>query len=154
MSQENVLWKESTPFWVFIGAMLIVLLSFVLLFILQLIYGPIGTKPAPNWVFAIFIAIFSLLTLAFWKYDVVLCAEGIKVGFPAYKIKIPWCKVRTASKVPSISPYAGFGIRLIKYNGEWVKNFNMPKLEKILLVVSGKKYKKLIISLRDARAVL
>ncbi len=154
MSQENVLWSESTPFWVFIGAMLIVILLFALLFILQLIYGPVGTKPPPNWFFAIFIAIFSALTLAFWKYEVVLSAEGIKVGFPAYKVKIPWCKVRAASKVPSISPYAGFGIRLIKYNGEWVKTFNMPKMEKIMLVVSGKKYKKLIISVRDSSTAL
>ncbi len=154
MKAENVAIEEHTPFILFLLSMISVAILFAILLILQIVFGPLGSRPAPDWAFIPFIALFLFLALAFWRYSVVLTSEYICVGFPIYSVKISWRDICSAEKAKNIPVYAGYGIRLIKYNGAWIRAFNMPRMEKIILEVKGRKYSRLLISVKNPDLII
>ncbi len=153
MSAE-VVFEEHTPFFLFLFIMLSMAIIFIVLLIVQIFIGPVGSRPAPNWIFIVFISIFLFLSIAFWRYSVVLTSEYIQVGFPLYHVRISWEDICSVKKAENIPAYAGYGIILIKYNGSWIRAFNMPQMEKLLLDVKGRKYSRLLISVKNSERVI
>ncbi len=152
MRAENVVVEEHVTFWLFLLPMLLVNIIFAFILLVQLTSGPVGSKPAPDWVLLLFIALFSLLTLAFWRYSVLVTPEFIYVGFPAYHVTIRWSDVCSIERVKDLPRYAGYGVRTFRYRGKWVKAFNIPEMERLLLEMHGGK--DLIISVMDADPIL
>ncbi len=153
MSAE-VVFEEHTPFLLFLFIMLSVAIVFIVLLIVQIFMGPVGSRPAPNWVLVLFVVVFLFLSIAFWRYSVMLTSDYLKVGFPLYHVRIPWEDICSAEKAKKIPAYVGYGIRLIKYNGSWIRAFNMPRMEKLLLEVRGRKYFLLLISVKNSERVI
>ena len=129
--------KSTTPFLLFLFFML-----------------PVGSMPAPNWVLVLFVIVFLFLSLAFWRHSVVITSEYIQAGFPVYHVRIPWEDICSVEKVENIPAYAGCGIRLLKHNGSFIRAFNIPRMEKLLLDVKSRKDSSLLISVKNSERII
>jgi uncharacterized protein YhhL (DUF1145 family) len=152
--KESIIYEEKRPFYSFIIIMIGAEVFLVTLLLFQVFNGPVGDNPAPNWILLLLILIFTVLTLLYWGYKVRITPEFLWVVFPVDRVKIPWGQIISAKKLDKLSPLAGYGVRLVKYKGEWVKAFNMPRSEKIILQIRGRKYRHIIISVKNADDVL
>jgi len=88
------------------------------LYFYQIIVGPIGTDPAPNW-FWLVMAVFMLaITINFGRLSIGIASGGVIVGYGIFKKRILWeniedCYIDEASAIR----YGGWGIRLGRVDG-------------------------------------
>ena len=79
--QDNVIYKENRAS----TGIFIILLMFTMIMIFflgyQLMYGPIGSKPAPDWILALFVVFFLLTTLNFSHLRIKLTDDFIRVNY-------------------------------------------------------------------------
>lgn len=83
-------------------------------FILQLVYEvPVGTRPAPTYVYLIFIVLFGLIFINFRKLNISVDSEKVEVSFGMIKKKISWNEVVSCKPTRArLAVYGGLGIRL------------------------------------------
>ncbi|MCC6275824.1 MAG: hypothetical protein IT569_08190, partial [Leptospiraceae bacterium] len=87
---ENPIYKEkilSTGLVVILGVSTLAITS---IFLFQLIYGPIGSKPAPDIVYAILAISFFLLTWNFAFLNIEITTEKIKVNYGIIQKSLKW----------------------------------------------------------------
>lgn len=111
--EERVFSKWST----IVLATVTIALLFVLVY--QLLVGPIGTHPAPNWVFLAMFLLFLAITGNFATLTIKMTPRRISVGYGIIKYVMAWENVADCyPDMASITRYGGWGIRLGKVGGK------------------------------------
>ena len=122
-------------------------------FLYQLINGPVGTKPAPNWFLGVMSTLFILLTINFSSIHTVISPEGIRVKYGLFGCFRSWEQIKSCEEDDKKHFY-GWGIRFGKYKGKWVWVYNVIGGTRVAFISRNRKPRGLIISTRRAEEMI
>jgi hypothetical protein len=134
------IYEETIPFLVgkLVMALMIALsLLFLFIFIYQQLSGPVGSRPAPDWLYLVMFVLFagiSYLVTSFRKLTISITSQVIKVTFGIFKYTISWGNVEGCylDKNPGIA-YGGWGVRIGKTKGKSVLVYNVVAAPRVIL---------------------
>jgi len=128
---------------------------FILLYFYQIIVGPIGTDPAPNW-FWLVMAVFMLaITINFGRLTTRITSAGLTVSYGIFKKRIPWrniedCYIDEASAIR----YGGWGIRLGRVGGRWRTVYNVIGGPRVVVSLKKGRIRELVFSTENPEEVI
>lgn len=158
---EDELYKETLPFPLATVATLVILLVALLmlvLFILQLVSGPLGNRPAPDWfylVMFIFMAAITFLVANFRVLTIRITGQSVTVAYGLIKKTILWGDIEEGF-LDSSSPmsYGGWGARIARVEGRWRLAFNVIGASGVVLRLRKGRAREFMFSTRDPEQVL
>ncbi|HEY33117.1 MAG TPA: hypothetical protein G4O10_08440 [Dehalococcoidia bacterium] len=155
------LYEENLPFPLATVATLVILLIALLmliLFVLQIVSGPIGNRPAPDWfylVMFIFMAAITFLVANFRVLTIRMTGQSVMVAYGLIKKTIPWGDIEEGF-LDSSSPwgYGGWGARLARVGGRWRLAFNVMGAPRVILRLRKGRAREFMFSTRNPEQVL
>lgn len=145
-SEKNV----STGIAIILGVISLLMAGF---FVIQLIVGPLGTRPAPDWLLLV-IAVFSIATtINFCWLSVTLTDEGVTVRYGIFRASRVWADVVSCEEDAERRFY-GWGIRFGPYKKQWIWIFNVIGGPRVVFLTAGTKPRGLMISVKNPGEVL
>ena len=154
--QTDEIYREEIPF--HLAKLALVMLAFftimmLILFIYQILVGPVGNRPAPDWVYLVLFFFLGAITVFvgnFGKLAIIITSQAITVGFGRMKKSILWgdiegCDIDKASELR----YGGWGIRIARINGKWRLVYNVTGYHGILLALRRGRFREFVFSTRD-----
>ncbi len=115
--------------------------------LIQISGTPVGSNPTPVWLHIILITIFLFFGLSFSSYILIIYSDFLAVGFPVYKVKIPWEKIEGVEiENKSLWKYGGYGIRITKINEKKALIVAIPRTKILKLKMNGGKWGYVLIS--------
>jgi len=159
--ESDTIYEETLPFPLGLIAAVIVsafaALMLVLL-VLQLAGGPIGSRPAPDWVYALMFVVMStiaILVTSFRKLTIRLTPQSVTVAFGMLKRTILWGDIERCSRDETSSfGYGGWGIRIARAGGRWRLVFNVAGHPGILIGLRTGRFREFVFSTNNAEQVL
>ena len=154
MRTENIYDEKIFSKWMTaILAVLTTSLLFVLLY--QIIVGPIGTRPAPNWFFLFMFLLFLGVMINFSRLTIRMTHRSISVGYGIIKHSIIWenvedCYLDEASTIR----YGGWGIRIARVKGKWRLVYNVIGGPRIVLSLNKGRFKEFVFSTKNPEEVI
>jgi hypothetical protein len=157
----NEIYKEMIPFplvrWV-IGVLAAFVFLFLSLLFYQLLIGPIGTRPAPNWVYllmALWLSGVIALLVNFLRLTTKITPQGIRVSFGIFKRVITWenvkgCYIDEASAVR----YGGWGVRIGRVKGRWRLVYNVIRCPRIVVELKEGRFKEFVFSTKNPEEIM
>ena len=147
--EEQIVSKGMTAIFV------VVIVGLVFVSIYQILVGPLGTRPAPTWVYLLLIVLFLGVTATFSRLRITMTPRFIQVGYGVLKRTIPWgsiehCYLDEASTVR----YGGWGIRIARVKGRWRLVYNVMGGPRIVLSLKEGRFRELAFSTRNPEEVL
>lgn len=139
------------------SAIVLATVTIALLFVLvyQLLVGPIGTHPAPNWVFLTLFLLFLAIMANFVTLNIKVTPQQIYVGYGIIKHIIAWENIADCyPDTASIVRYGGWGIRLARIGGKWRLVYNVIGSPRVVLLLKEGKFQEFVFSTRDAEEVV
>lgn len=103
----------------------------------QMVKGPIGTDPVPNWFWLIMAVFLLAVTINFGRLTIKIDQEGILIGYGIFKKKISWDRVED-SYLDETSPirYGGWGLRITRVDGKWRSVYNVVGGPRVVVLVN------------------
>ncbi len=158
---EDEFYEEALPFLLAAVATLVILLVTLLmlaLFVLQLVSGPLGSRPAPNWfylVMFIFMAAITYLVANFMTLVIRINGQSVTVAYGLIKKTILWGDIEEGF-LDSSSPlgYGGWGARLARVGGRWRLAFNVIGAPGVVLRLRKGWAREFMFSTRNPEQVL
>lgn len=125
------------------------------IFIYQRQVGPVGTRPAPDWILLAIALLLLVITVNFAKLTIKITAQGISVGYGFIKHNIPWSNVADCyqDKASTIR-YGGFGIRLGLVNGKWRLVYNTIGDPRVVIRKRRGRIQEFVFSTRNPEGVI
>ncbi len=135
--------------------MTIVCGAMLFMFFYQLLVGPVGTRPAPNWFFLVMFMVFLALGLNFARLTVRIDRHGISVGYGIIRHNIHWDNVTECYRdESSFLRYGGWGIRFGRANGKWRLVFNVIGGERVVIRQNRGMWDEFVFSTGDPERVM
>ena len=161
MINEDIQYEEKLPFpliTVVTAVMFLIALLMLILFLIQLIVGPIGDTPAPDWfylVMFIFMTAIGFLVVNFRVLAIRINAQSVTVAYGLIKRTIPWGDIEEGF-LDSSSPlgYGGWGARLARVEGRWRLAFNVIGASGVVLRLRKGRAREFMFSTRNPEQVL
>lgn len=155
------LYEENLPFPLITVVMVVILLIALLmlvLFLVQLISGPIGNTPAPDWfylVMFIFMSAIAFLVANFRTLAIKITGQSIMVNFGLIRRTIFWGDIEDAF-LDSSSPlgYGGWGARIARVEGRWRLAFNVVGAPGVVLRLRKGRAREFMFSTKNPEQVL
>ncbi len=98
--------------------------------------------------------IFVFLAVNFRKLDIHIDDENLTVGFAYPKKLIPWSNIEVAMTDKEAKPLAlGFGIRVTRFEGEWVLGYNVIFARRAVVKLKEGKAKYFVFSTKQPEKV-
>lgn len=119
----------------------------------QIIIGPLGPKPAPNWILIILVVFFVLCTINFSYINTSLTQEYIKVNYGIFSMRLNWSDIKEC-ELDEKNSFYGWGVRFGKYKGRWVYIYNVIGGSRIAFISKHKKPRGLIISTKKPQEII
>ena len=151
--QKDEIYREEVPFhltkFVLVLFVLITILM-LFLFIYQLVDGPVGSRPAPDWVYLVMFFFFGVMTVFvsnFSKLTIIITSQAITVGFGKMKKTIlpgdiEECDIDKSSGLS----YGGWGIRIARVQSKWRLVYNITGYQGILLTLRKGRFREFVFS--------
>ena len=160
--QVPEIYKEIIPFplaTLIIGVFAAISLSLLVLLLYQVLSGPVGDDPAPDWFYLIMFLLFAGLTYLvtnFNKLSIKITTQSITVGYGVLRRTIPWDDVKGCyqDEVSAIGSYGGWGIRMGKVKGRWRLVYNVMGCPTVVLELDKGRFKEFVFSTRNPEMVL
>ena len=160
--QAPEIYEEIVPFplaKLLIGIFVAISLSLLVLFIYQLLVGPVGSKPAPDLFYLFMFIFFAGLTYFvtnFNKLSITITAQSITVGYGILKRIIPWVNVQGCylDEASAFGSYGGWGIRMGKVKGKWRLVYNVIGCPAVVLELERGRFREFVFSTKNAETVL
>lgn len=133
-------------------------LLFLFFYVYQLVNGPLGTNPAPDWFYLVMFILFagiSCLVSNFQSLNIKINSQGIKVTYGRIKYTVSWENV-TGSYLDE-SPgfkYGGWGIRMGKSQDKWVLVYNVINAPLVVLELATGRFGYFAFSTGNAKDVI
>ncbi len=137
---------------VIVGAVSLVLLG---VFVYQLLAGPVGTRPTPDWFLLVMFLFFLALAVNFAQLRIRVTHQSITVSYGIIKHSVSWenvadCYLDRASAVS----YGGWGIRLGMVGGKWQLVYNILGGPRIVLSLKTGTFREFVFSTRNPEGVI
>ena len=160
--QVPEIYKEIIPFHLatlIIGIFAAISLSLLVLLLYQVLGGPVGDNPAPDWFYIVMFLFFAELTYFvtnFNKLAIRITTQSITVGYGILRRTIPWDDVNGCYQDESsaIGSYGGWGIRMGKVKGRWRLVYNVMGCPTVVLELDKGRFKEFVFSTRNPEMVL
>ena len=160
--QVPEIYKEIVPFPLMklvLGLFIALTIVFLVVFIYQVLVGPVGTKPGPDWLYIIMFLLFAGFTAlmrSFNKLAIKVSTQSITVGFGIFKRVISWddihgCYLDDASAFGS---YGGWGIRMAKVKGKWRLVYNVIGCPTVVLELDKGRFREFVFSTKNPDGVM
>ena len=158
---SDAIYEETLPFP--LGLIAAVLLSacavlMLVLFVLQLAGGPIGSRPAPDLFYALMFVVMSAIAIvvtSFRKLTIRLTSQSITVAFGMFRRTMLWGDIEHCSRDESSSlAYGGWGIRIARVRGKWRLVYNVAGHPSILLGLRSGRFREFVFSTDNPEQVL
>jgi len=135
--------------------MSIVVLALLVSLVWQMVAGPVGTRPAPNWFFVGMILFFLAIGINFATLTIRVNMQGIMVGYGIIRHHIPWsniagCRLDKASAVK----YGGWGIRLGWADGKKRLVYNILGSPRVVIEKRQDSHPEFVFSTRNPEGVM
>ncbi|MFC1906111.1 hypothetical protein ACFLWJ_01335 [Chloroflexota bacterium] len=136
----------------------VITVLFLVLYIYQLTVGPIGSTAAPDWYYLLLFIIFAVITAFltnFRKLTITITSTAITVRYGMLKSMVPWDNIArcTMDKDSSLG-YGGFGLRLARGHGTWIRAYNLMSHPRIALDLKAGKSKRLVFSTKSPEQII
>ena len=161
MFSDDVLYEETLPFplaTVATLAILFVTLLMLVLFILQLVSGPLGNRPAPDWFYLVMFILMAAITFLVANFRVLtirMTGQSVTVAYGLIKKTILWGDIKECF-LDSSSPlgYGGWGARLARVEGRWRLVFNVVGASGVVLRLRQGRAREFMFSTKNPEQVL
>jgi hypothetical protein len=137
------------------GILTVITVVFLFPLFYQILVGPIGTNPAPNWFFLFMFLLFLGVMINFSRLTIRMTPRYISVGYGIIKHSILWenvedCYLDEASTIR----YGGWGIRIAKVKGKWRLVYNVVGGPRIVLSSKRGRFKEFVFSTKNPEEVI
>ena len=122
-------------------------------FLYSLIYGPVGSKPAPAWLLGVIFGLFVLVTVNFMAIRIRIDDLGVRVSYGLFAATLRWSDIVSCEE-ESDAFYLGWGIRLGRLRGRWVWVYNVIGGRRVALLTKEGGPKGLVFSCRRVEEVM
>jgi hypothetical protein len=129
----------------------VALLSLMLFFPLyQMIIGPLGDEPAPNWFYLLLFLVFFVLAINFYGISIKISHQYISVNYGLFKKVYQFDNIE-AIRVDDTTAikYGGAGIRVAKIKGKRTLIFNVIGGPRIVLALKEGRFQEFVFSTRN-----
>jgi hypothetical protein len=156
------IYEETIPFpfmKLVLGGFIACALLFLGLFVYQILMGPVGAEPAPDWVYLImflWFAGFTALIRNFNKLAIMITNRHIAVRFGVFKRAIPWGNVNGCylDKASAIGRYGGWGIRIGRVKDKWRLVYNVIGSPTVVLELEEGRFREFVFSTKNPERVM
>ena len=160
--QVAEIYEEIIPFPLMklvLGLFIALTILFLGLFVYQVLVGPVGANPAPDWLYIIMFVLFAGFTALirnFNKLAIVITAQSITVGYGVLKRTIPWSNVSSCylDDASAFGSYGGWGIRTAKVKGKWRLAYNVIGSTTVVLELKKGRFREFVFSTKNPDGVV
>ncbi|MFW0860293.1 MAG: hypothetical protein AAGB97_09125 [Dehalococcoidia bacterium] len=154
MQTNNIYEEKISSKWI-TGILAVTTAGFLFILVYQILIGPIGTRPAPNWFFLAMFLLFLGLIVNFSKLNIKMTPRYITVRYGIFKHKILWenvedCYLDEASAIR----YGGWGIRIGRVKGKWRLVYNVIGGPRVVLSLNKGKCKEFVFSTNNPQKAI
>ncbi len=151
---ENLYQERILSRWtVVIGTVVTAVMLFMLIY--QIIFGPVGDRPAPNWFFLIMFLLFLGITINFSFLRIAITAHYLIVAYGVFKRMILWREIENCYlDDASILNYYGWGIRIGRVRGKWRLVYNVIGSPRVVLTLKTAGFKEFVFSTNQPDKVM
>jgi len=159
--QADEIYHETVPFTfikyiIFLEAAMAAV--FLVLFFLQTFGGPIGERPAPDWVLLILFALFvgiAVLLYSIRKMNIGITPQAVNIYFGIFSRTIPYESIDSihADSGPAIK-YGGWGVRIFRDKKGWVLAYNTFGRPRVVLGLRRGRYGRFVFSTRNPDEII
>jgi hypothetical protein len=155
------LYEESLPFpliTVVTVVIFLIALLMLVLFTVQLVAGPIGNTPAPDWFYLVMFILMLVVTFVVANFRVLVIRindQSVTVAYGLMKRTIPWGDIEAS--FPDNSPplrYGGWGARITRVGGTWRLAFNVIGAPGVVLRLRKGRAREFMFSTKNPEQVL
>jgi len=154
MQSDNIYDEKTFSKWstVIVGPFTV---GFLFVLIYQILVGPIGARPAPNWFFLLMFLLFLGVTINFSRLSIKMTPQFIVVGYGIFKHTIFWKNIEDCYlDKASVIRYGGWGIRIGRVNGKWRFVYNIIGDPRVVLSLNKGKFKEFVFSTHCPQKVI
>ena len=132
---------------------------FFAMFISQSMGSPVGSKPAPDWYYAmmgLFFALMTFVVVNFSRLVIKATPSSLTVAYGVFKRIIPWEDIAGCyeDESPALFSYGGYGIRMGRVNGKSRLVYNVLGGDRVVLVLKKGRFQEFVFSTNDPDAVM
>jgi len=137
------------------GLLTVITGVFLFLLFYQILVGPFGTNPAPDWFFLFMFLLFLGVTINFSRLTIRMTPGYISVGYGIIKHLTLWENVEDCYlDEASIIRYGGWGIRIARVKGKWRLVYNVIGSPRIVLSLKRGRFKEFVFSTGNPEEVM
>lgn len=130
-------------------------LGLLLAVVYQILVGPLGEHPAPNWFLLYLFLLFLAVTITFSRLSIIITSRAVTVGYGIFRRTISWdnierCSVDEASTIR----YGGWGIRIGHVQGKWRLVYNVIGGPRVVLTLKRGMFREFVFSTSNPEAVM
>jgi hypothetical protein len=158
---SDTVYEETIPFplgLIAAGIIYAFAVLMLVLLVLQLTGGPLGSRPAPDWsyiVMFVFLSAIGVFVTNFRKLTIRSTPQSITVAFGVLKRTMLWGDIEDCSRDESPAfGYAGWGIRMVRARGRWRLVYNVVGYPGVLLSLRAGRFREFAFSTKNAEQVL
>jgi hypothetical protein len=161
MTDEDTHYEESLPFpliTVVTAVIFLIALLMLVLFVIQLIAGPIGNNPAPDWFYLVMFVLMAATTFLVANFRVLvirITGQSVTVAYGMIKRTIPWGDIEFGFGDESpVFRYGGWGARIARIEGRWRLAFNVIGAPGVVLRLRKGRVREFMFSTKNPQQVL
>ena len=155
------LYEEKLPFpliTVVTAVIFLIALLMLVLYVVQLVAGPIGNNPAPDWLYLVMFFLMAVTTFLIANFRVLVIRitdQTITVAYGIVKRTIPWGDIESGFRDESPTfGYGGWGARIARIEGRWRLAFNVIGASGVVLHLRKGRVREFMFSTKDPEQVL
>ncbi len=154
--QGDNLYEEKVPLkWWMTGILTAFTVGFLFVLVYQILVGPIGTYPAPNWFFLLMFLLFLGVVINFSRLSIRITHLSVRISYGIFKHIIPWENVEDCYlDEVSTMRYGGWGIRIGRVRGKWRLVYNVIGAPRVVLSLKKGKFKEFVFSTEKPEEVM
>ncbi len=159
--KADEIYHEEVPFTfikylIFLEAALAVL--FLVLFFVQTFGGPIGERPAPDWVYLIVAAVMAGITVFLYRMRVMtigITPQAVNISLGMFRRSVPFEVIESihTDSGPGIK-YGGWGVRVFRDKKGWVLAYNTFGRPRVVLGLGRGRFGRFVFSTRNPDEVI
>ena len=161
MVDGDIQYEEKLPFpliTVVTAVIFLITLLMLVLYVVQLIAGPIGNNPAPDWFYLVMFVLMGATTFLIANFRVLVIrinSQSVMVAYGIIKRTIPWGDIESGFRYESPAfGYGGWGARIARIEGRWRLAFNVIGAPGVVLRLRKGRVREFMFSTKNPEQVL
>ncbi len=161
MDDGDIQYEEKLPFpliTIVTAVIFLITVLMLVLYVVQLIDGPIGNNPAPDWFYLVMFVLMAATTLLIANFRVLairISGRAVTVAYGIIKRTIPWGDIESGFRDESAAfGYGGWGARITRIEGRWRLVFNVIGAPGVVLRLRKGRVREFMFSTKNPEQVL